>query len=230
VHLTYSPVSELLHHEEQFPEVEEEEDGSIGQANNVEADAEPLMKDTLRRDSKSTSGGAGAGRSLLARVPALPTLYRNILKCSLAYFIGSLFTYYKPLSRFIVELTQDGPGEKYPSATGHMVATVYVLPLACFVSESDIAPPYSAVYYNPAKTIGGMLEADIYCVMGLGFASVISLGSMSTYWALEPHAGWEWLADSLVLIWICVGMSLVAWFKLWIAKPTFSPGRSPALL
>jgi hypothetical protein len=97
------------------------------------------------------------------------------------------------------------------------------------VSESDIAPPYSAVYYNPAKTIGGMLEADIYCVMGLGFASVISLGSMSTYWALESHAGWEWLADSLVLIWICVGMSLVAWFKLWIAKPTFSPGRSPAL-
>ena len=73
-----------------------------------------------------------------------------------------------------------------------------------------------------------MLEADIYCVMGLGFASVISLGSMYTYWALEPHAGWEWLADSLVLIWICVGMSLVAWFKLWIAKPTFNPGPSCA--
>jgi len=26
--------------------------------------------------------------------------------------------------RFISELTQDGPGEKYPSAMGHMVATV----------------------------------------------------------------------------------------------------------
>lgn len=206
--LTYSPVSELLH-EEQFPTAaaaveEEEEEGSIGQhVNNVDAEAEPPTKDTIRRDSKSTSGR----RSLLARVPALPTLYRNILKCSLAYFIGSLFTYYTPLSRFIVELTQDGPGEKYPSATGHMVATV-------------------AVYYNPAKTIGGMLEADIYCVMGLGFASVISLGSMYTYWALESHAGWEWLADSLVLIWICVGMSLVAWFKLWIAKPTFNPAAS----
>jgi hypothetical protein len=127
--LTYSPVSELLH-EEQFPTAaaaveEEEEEGSIGQhVNNVDAEAEPPTKDTIRRDSKSTSGR----RSLLARVPALPTLYRNILKCSLAYFIGSLFTYYTPLSRFIVELTQDGPGEKYPSATGHMVATVYVLP------------------------------------------------------------------------------------------------------
>ncbi|KAI9437537.1 Fusaric acid resistance protein-like-domain-containing protein [Lactarius indigo] len=159
------------------------------------SDTEPpsaSLKDTIREDSKPAGG---AGRGLLSRVPALPTLYRNILKCSLAYFLGSLFTYYAPLSRLIVELTQDGPGEKYPSAAGHMVATV-------------------AVYYNPAKTIGGMLEADIYC------------GACTPTWALEPHAGWEWLADSLVLIWIFVGMSLVAWFKLWIAKPTFNPAAS----
>ncbi|KAH9053366.1 Fusaric acid resistance protein-like-domain-containing protein [Lactarius vividus] len=225
---THSPVSDL-HHDEHFPppaevaeEEEEEEEwerrrsydggcsSSTGQHAvhiNVDSDTEPpsaSLKDTIREDSKLPSG---AGRRLLSRVPALPTLYRNILKCSLAYFLGSLFTYYAPLSRLIVELTQDGPGEKYPSAAGHMVATV-------------------AVYYNPAKTIGGMLEADIYCVMGLGFASFISLGSMYTYWALEPHAGWEWLADSLVLIWIFVGMSLVAWFKLWIAKPTFNPAAS----
>lgn len=60
----------------------------------------------------------------LSHLPTLPTLYRNILKCSLAYLLGSLFTYYPPLSRFISELTQDSPGEKYPSAMGHMVATV----------------------------------------------------------------------------------------------------------
>ncbi|KAI9447166.1 Fusaric acid resistance protein-like-domain-containing protein [Russula earlei] len=90
---------------------------------------------------------------------------------------------------------------------GHMVATV-------------------AVYYNPAKTLGGMMEADIYCIMGLAFASFISLGSMRMYRELEPHAGWEWLADALVLIWVGVGMSLVAWFKLWIAKPTFNPAAS----
>ena len=65
--------------------------------------------------------------------------------------------------------------------------------------------------------------------MGLGFASFISLGSMYTYWTLEPHAGWEWLADALVLIWIGVGMSMVAWFKLWIAKPTFNPGQTHKL-
>jgi hypothetical protein len=70
-----------------------------------------------------------------------------------------------------------------------------------------------------------MLEADIYCIMGLAFASFISLGSMYTYWSIEPHPGWEWLADALVLLWVGIGMSMVAWFKLWIAKPTFGPGE-----
>ena len=51
------------------------------------------------------------------------------------------------------------------------------------------------------------------------------------YWTLEPHgAGWEWLADALVLIWVGVGMSMLAWFKLWIAKPTFNPGQIHDLL
>jgi hypothetical protein len=86
------------------------------------------------------------------------------------------------------------------------------------------------VYFNPAKTLGGMIEANIYCVMGLGFASFISLGSMYTYRALESHEGWEWLADALVLVWIGVGMSFLAWFKLWIAKPTFNPGQAHNLV
>ena len=95
----------------------------------------PEDTDQQGHQSHGVRGGKGKGRSSLSlsslswwkrlsHLPALPTLYRNILKCSLAYFLGSLFTYYAPLSRFISELTQDGPGEKYPSAMGHMVATV----------------------------------------------------------------------------------------------------------
>ena len=85
---------------------------------------------------------------------------------------------------------------------------------------------YSAVYFNPAKTLGGMLEADKYCLMGLLFAAFVSLSSMSMFWFFEVRAGWEWLADALVILWIGVGMSLVAWMKLWMAKPTFNTGLS----
>ncbi|KAK7692161.1 hypothetical protein QCA50_003780 [Cerrena zonata] len=94
-----------------------------------------------------------------------------------------------------------------PRPQGHMVATV-------------------AVYFNPAKTVGGMLEADTFCLMGLLYAAFVSLSSMGMFWFFEVRSGWEWLADSLVILWIGLGMSAVAWTKLWMAKPAFNPACS----
>ena len=82
----------------------------------------------------------------------------------------------------------------------------------------------SAVYYNPAKTLGGMVEADVFCTMGLVFAAFLSLSSMSVYWFFERQDGLDWLADVLVLFMIGVGMSVVAWMKVWMAKPSFNTG------
>ena len=148
VRRTLSPESDA-HLEDHFPSPEErqrevregEQDDEEGRSSldtgllashsHVDSDTEstslPSPKDT-DQEGHSLRRGGRKGRSWWkgpsSRLPTLPTLYRNILKCSLAYFLGSLFTYYPPLSRFISELTQDGPGEKYPSAMGHMVATV----------------------------------------------------------------------------------------------------------
>ncbi len=90
--------------------------GLLASHSHVDSDTEStsLMsqtrKDVGQQQDQSLRGG-GKGRSLwckwLWHLPTLPTIYRNILKCILAYFLGSLFTYYPPLSRFIVGLTQD---------------------------------------------------------------------------------------------------------------------------
>ena len=48
----------------------------------------------------------------------LSTVYRNILKCAIAYFIASLFTFSPFLSRIISDMNSS------PSSSGHMVATV----------------------------------------------------------------------------------------------------------
>ncbi|TFK90654.1 hypothetical protein K466DRAFT_484360 [Polyporus arcularius HHB13444] len=143
----------------------------------------------------------------LPKLPTLTTVQRNILKCAIAYFIGSLFTFSPYLSGFIADITGDDPGERKPSPSGHMVATV-------------------AVYFNPAKTLGGMVEADVFCLMGLVFASLVSLSSMTVYWFFELQPGWEWLADVLVLLMIGLGMSVVAWMKVWMAKPSFNTACS----
>jgi len=61
-------------------------------------------------------------RSWLSSLPfgqiSLSTVYRNILKCAIAYFIASLFTFSPFLSRIISDMNSS------PSSSGHMVATV----------------------------------------------------------------------------------------------------------
>jgi len=145
--------------------------------------------------------------SLINRIPPIPVLYRNVLKCSLAYFIASLFTFSPHLSSFISDLTSHGPGPHTPFPSGHMVATI-------------------AVYFNPAKTNGGMMEADIFCLVGLLYAAFVCLSSMSLFWWLELQPGWEWLGDLVAIVWIGVSMCGVAWAKVWMANPSFNTACS----
>jgi hypothetical protein len=79
----------------------------------------------------------------------------------------------------------------------------------------------SAVYFNPAKTAGGMIEADIYCIMGLVFAGFVSLVSMDSFWFFEVKPGQEWLADVTVIFWVGLAVSMIAWMKQWMGEFAF---------
>ncbi|KAF7315965.1 ArAE-2 domain-containing protein [Mycena indigotica] len=150
-------------------------------------------------------------KSWFQRLPTIPIVYQNILKCAIAYLIASLFTFNPYLSSFISDLTTYGDRERRPSPSGHMVATMQV----------DFA-----VYFNPAKSMGAMVEADLFCLMGLVFSALLCLSSMTLFWWLERKPGWEWLADFLVIALIGVGMSAVAWMKVWMASPSFNTACS----
>lgn len=49
-------------------------------------------------------------------------VWRNVLKCAIAYFIGSLFTFSPYFSRLLVDVTSGS--SPIPSPSGHMVATM----------------------------------------------------------------------------------------------------------
>ncbi|KAF7325068.1 ArAE-2 domain-containing protein [Mycena kentingensis (nom. inval.)] len=154
-----------------------------------------------------TSVGDHEPKTWFHRIPDVPVLYQNIFKCAVAYLIASLFTFNPYLSSFISDLTTYGDRERRPSPSGHMVATV-------------------AVYFNPAKSMGAMVEADLFCLMGVVFSGFLCLSSMGLFWWLEQKPGWEWLADFLVIALLGVGMSVVAWMKVWMANPSFNTACS----
>ncbi|TFK20952.1 hypothetical protein FA15DRAFT_672991 [Coprinopsis marcescibilis] len=142
-----------------------------------------------------------------AWLPTLTVAHRNILKCAIAYFIASLFTFSPHLSGLFSGLISYGPGHHDPLPSGHMVATI-------------------AVYFNPAKTVGSMIEADLFCFLGLVYAAFICLGSMAMYWWVEEQEGWEWLADIIVLHWVGIGMAVIAFMKVWMSNPSFNTACS----
>ena len=58
------------------------------------------------------------------RVPTIPLLWKNMLKCSVAYFIASLFTFHPSLSRFFGDLTSYGSAGDGPYPSAHLIATM----------------------------------------------------------------------------------------------------------
>ncbi|KAG0696971.1 Fusaric acid resistance protein-like-domain-containing protein [Suillus ampliporus] len=145
------------------------------------------------------------------QVPTIPVVWRNVLKCAVTYFLASLFTFSPHLSGIFSDISTPGVEDGRPSPTSHMIASI-------------------SIYYNPAKTMGGMTEADSYCSFGILYSAFICLGSMSMYWSLEVIPGWEWLADTLVILWVGIGMWGITWMKVWMAKPTFNSACSIAAI
>ncbi|ORZ22247.1 hypothetical protein BCR42DRAFT_447572 [Absidia repens] len=88
------------------------------------------------------------------RPPALSTGQKLVLKCSFAYIIGASFTFVPALHKWM----NGGVYGYDDSVTRNRVAT-------------DMAATV-AVFFNPAKTVGGMIEAA-------GFGWIMTLGALA---------------------------------------------------
>ncbi|CAG8441266.1 7037_t:CDS:2 [Funneliformis mosseae] len=119
---------------------------------------------------------------------------KNIIKCALAYFIASLFTFIPILNEWsgLVE-----------SKDSHLIASV-------------------AVFYNPAKTVGGIYEAVIFALIGGLYGSLVGIGSMAcAVWFNDQ--GYNTLGHIVTIVFWCGGsMFIVAFLKAKLNKPTFN--------
>lgn len=83
----------------------------------------------------------------------------------------------------------------------------------------------SAVYYNPAKTIGGMFEADSYCLVAGLYSAFMSYSGLSLFWWLYVK-GLDAVADYQLIMWVGLTIWGLTWMKVWMSKPNFNSGKS----
>ncbi|WVQ72114.1 hypothetical protein IAR50_001659 [Cryptococcus sp. DSM 104548] len=147
----------------------------------------------------------------------------SVFKCSVAYFIASLFTFVPALSRILSrESMTDIHGRVTwkPADQAHMVATI-------------------VVYFNPAKTLGHMFLSTRYCILLTLITSLASLFCMATVLLFDhfsPSHGRTWdgvseLGDWVMcVLWIGGTLGLLAWGKLYVANPSWNGGCSMAAM
>ena len=109
---------------------------------------------------------------------------KGILKCSIAYLLGSMGTFLPPIANFLGH--QDGK---------HMVATI-------------------TVYFHPARSAGSMAEAVMLAFAAFCYTVFISVSSMAVAVFFETQLDMIELGFAIVLIVFCGGgLGFVGWFK-----------------
>ncbi|KAF1979925.1 hypothetical protein BU23DRAFT_523531 [Bimuria novae-zelandiae CBS 107.79] len=113
----------------------------------------------------------------------------NILKCSLAYVLGSLATFVPPISGLLGR--NDGK---------HMVATI-------------------TVYFHPARSVGSMIEAILLAFVAFLYAAFVSFASMavSVFFSRQHHLIVGHVI--VLILFCGGGLGLVGWTKQKLGSP-----------
>ena len=115
---------------------------------------------------------------------------RGILKCSIAYLLGSLATFVPLIASFLGQ--QDGK---------HMVATV-------------------TVYFHPARSAGSMLEAILLATAAFAYAVFICFTSMAVSIFFGRNLDLLAVGHVIVLVIFCGGgLGFVGWVKQRLSSP-----------
>ncbi|PNY25108.1 Uncharacterized protein TCAP_04950 [Tolypocladium capitatum] len=114
----------------------------------------------------------------------------QVLKCTLAYLLGSLGTFWPAMSDFLGH--RDGK---------HIVATL-------------------TVYFHPARTAGSMLEAVLIAIIAVAYAEMVCVLSMAAAVASRSSMGSVVPAHAIVLIiFVGGGLGFVGWVKQKLNQP-----------
>jgi len=125
---------------------------------------------------------------------------QGILKCSIAYLLGSLATFLPPFSNWLGK--QDGK---------HIVATI-------------------TVYFHPARSTGSMHEATILALLAFLYAMVVSFTSMGVSIFFGKRDLLAAGHTIVLIVFCGGGLGFIAWLKQRLGHPTVNVACSLASL
>ena len=144
-------------------------------------------------------------------------LKKDILKCAIAYTLGSLFTFVTPLNRLIRSFDYQQKTDLWKVATNsHNLASV-------------------TVWFNPAKSRGSMLQAAFFALAALTVVTFTSIGATLTLSIVDfdPNKeDWRSSLSEFVMAfgWIGVTSAFAAFARLKMANQVFNSSATMACI
>ncbi|TYJ52312.1 hypothetical protein B9479_007098 [Cryptococcus floricola] len=178
---------------------------------------------TYKKQQEPSTERPRRSKSYWSAIWPLSPVSAVVLKCSLAYFVASLFTFVPALSSLLSTaaiVDEHGRVIRQPAELGHMVATM-------------------VVFFNAGKSLGNMLLSNQYCLGLVTLATIASLLSIATFQVFDRFSptegkGWDSVTEvagwTVCFAWIGGTMGVIAWAKVWIGSLHFNGGCSMAAI
>ncbi|KAF3013587.1 hypothetical protein E8E14_011847 [Neopestalotiopsis sp. 37M] len=171
--------------------------------NSYGSDADLEMRSVVEQETVKEKVQAALHNSLVALNNVWTWLKsptgRGTIKCSVAYLLASLWTFYAPFAALLGPM--DGK---------HIVATI-------------------AVYFHPARSAGSQVEAAAIAIVAVLYAMFIGTLSMATSVLVGSVWDQVKLSYALILIFFCGGgLGFIGWVKQRLNNPLVSVGASIA--
>ncbi|PHZ17440.1 uncharacterized protein RHIMIDRAFT_232867 [Rhizopus microsporus ATCC 52813] len=159
------------------------------------SDEDTEYKTKNKKPDQSLLSAFGAWIQLKLQRTKLSYKQKMVLKCSFAYLLGSLFTFIPALNNML------GTAR----LSSHVIATV-------------------TVFFNPSKTIGGIIEAAGYGILYTVCAMLVSLTSMWVAIYLRSHNYYVTSCIVTVGFWLAGSTFILSFIKARYNKPAIATG------
>ncbi|OZJ03585.1 hypothetical protein BZG36_03050 [Bifiguratus adelaidae] len=134
-------------------------------------------------------------------VLTLSSAQESIIKCCIAYALACMFTWIPALNALLGD----------SATSSHMIAT-------------------ASVWFHPAKTLGGMVEAISVAFLYFIFGVIISCLSMLSTLALYERDAANWAHFVSLVFWLGGSTFLIQLSKVYFDRPSFNTGASISAL
>jgi hypothetical protein len=161
-----------------------------------EEDDDHPKKNKQLNNNCFTSSLISAYKWTVRHVFTLSYKQKMVLKCSFAYLLGSLFTFVPALNNML----------KTARLSSHVIATV-------------------TVFFNPSKTVGGMVEAAGYGLLYTVCALLLSLLSMVTAIYLRSEDYYITSCCVTLGFWLAGSTFVLSFIKAHYNKPSIGTGK-----